>query len=118
VRCSVASVAVTTFSIAVASEAPEAEADPRADAYRGVTELMAAALEDTESALHASCIAMRAAGAGLLTRDRAAGTARTDIDGTDLFALVAALAWLGDQPSFAPRAAHLLDVVASAVLTH
>lgn len=84
--------------------------------YRGVTELMAAAIEDPESALHASCVTMRAAGTGLLARAQAAGTARSDIDGTDLFALVAALAWLGDQPSFAPRADHLLDVVTSAVL--
>ncbi|MEU7255547.1 TetR/AcrR family transcriptional regulator [Streptomyces rimosus] len=85
--------------------------------YRGVTALMTAALEDPESALHASCVTMRAAGTGLLARAQAAGAARTDIDGTDLFALVAALAWLGDQPSLAPRADHLLDVVASAILT-
>ncbi|QIY76337.1 TetR/AcrR family transcriptional regulator [Streptomyces sp. RLB1-33] len=86
-------------------------------AYRGVTVLMAAAIEDTESALHASCVTLRAAGARLLTRAQAAGAARTDMDGTDLFALVAALAWLSDQPSLAPRADHLFDVVASAILT-
>jgi AcrR family transcriptional regulator len=85
--------------------------------YRGVTVLMAAAIEDTESALHASCVTLRAAGARLLTRAQAAGAARTDMDGTDLFALVAALAWLSDQPSLAPRADHLFDVVASAILT-
>lgn len=85
--------------------------------YRGVTVLMAAAIDDTGSALHASCITLRAAGARLLTRAQAAGAARTDLDGADLFALVAALAWLGDQPSLAPRADHLFDVVASAVLT-
>ncbi|MCS0638171.1 TetR/AcrR family transcriptional regulator [Streptomyces sp. LP05-1] len=85
--------------------------------YRGVTVLMAAAIEDTESALHASCVTLRAAGARLLDRAQDAGRARTDIDGTDLFALVAALAWLGDQPSLAPRADHLFGVVASAVLT-
>jgi AcrR family transcriptional regulator len=84
--------------------------------YRGVVALMAAALEDTESALHASCVTMRTAGTRLLARAQSAGTARTDIDGTDLFALVAALAWLGDQPSFAPRSDHLIDVVASAIL--
>ncbi|GAA1137075.1 TetR/AcrR family transcriptional regulator [Streptomyces javensis] len=84
--------------------------------YRGVTVLMAAAIEDTESALHASCVTLRAAGTRLLTRAQDAGTARTDIDGTDLFALIAALAWLGDQPSLAPRADHLFDVVASAIL--
>ncbi|MFF3662566.1 TetR/AcrR family transcriptional regulator [Streptomyces olivochromogenes] len=85
--------------------------------YRGVTVLMAAAIEDTESALHASCVTLRAAGARLLTRAQAAGAARADIDGTDLFALVAALAWLSDQPSLAPRADHLFDIVASAILT-
>jgi AcrR family transcriptional regulator len=85
--------------------------------YRGVTVLMAAAIEDTESALHASCVTLRAAGARLLTRAQAAGGARSDLDGTELFALVAMLAWLGDQPSLAPRADHLFDVVASAILT-
>ncbi|MFJ1602185.1 TetR/AcrR family transcriptional regulator [Streptomyces sp. NPDC088253] len=86
--------------------------------YRGVTVLMAAAIEDAESALHASCVTLRAAGARLLARAQAAGVARTDIDGTDLFALVAALAWLGDQPSLTPRADHLFDVVVSAILTN
>ncbi|WP_328937355.1 TetR/AcrR family transcriptional regulator [Streptomyces tauricus] len=85
--------------------------------YRGVTVLMTAAIEDTESALHASCVTLRAAGARLLTRAQAVGAARGDIDGTDLFALIAALAWLGDQPSLASRADHLFDVVASAILT-
>ncbi|MFF5567921.1 TetR/AcrR family transcriptional regulator [Streptomyces sp. NPDC012623] len=85
--------------------------------YRGVTVLMAAAIDDTESALHASCVTLRAAGARLLARAQAAGAARTDIDGADLFALVAALAWLGDQPSLAPRADHLFEVVATAILT-
>ncbi|MFE9725831.1 TetR/AcrR family transcriptional regulator [Streptomyces sp. NPDC005794] len=86
--------------------------------FRGVTVLMAAAIEDTESALHASCVTLRAAGARLLARAQATGEARADMDGTDLFALVAALAWLSDQPSLAPRADHLFDVVASAVLTN
>ncbi|MFG2603225.1 TetR/AcrR family transcriptional regulator [Streptomyces sp. NPDC048514] len=85
--------------------------------YRGVTVLMAAAIEDTESALHASCVTLRAAGARLLARAQAAGTARSDMDGADLFALVAMLAWLGDQPSLAPHADRLFEVVASAVLT-
>jgi AcrR family transcriptional regulator len=85
--------------------------------YRGVTVLMAAAIDDNESALHASCVTLRAAGARLLTRAQAAGMARSDIDGDDLFALVAMLAWLGDQPSLAPRADRLFDVVASAILT-
>ncbi|MFD3756367.1 TetR/AcrR family transcriptional regulator [Streptomyces sp. NPDC058622] len=85
--------------------------------YRGVTVLMAAAIEDTESALHASCVTLRAAGTRLLTRAQAAGVARRDIDGADLFALVAMLAWLGDQPALAPRSDRLFDVVSSAILT-
>ncbi|MEV7087903.1 TetR family transcriptional regulator [Streptomyces sp. NPDC093085] len=85
--------------------------------YRGVTVLMAAAIDDPGSALHASCVALRAAGARLLTRAQEAGAARTDLDGTDLFALVAAVAWLGDQPALAPRADRLFGVVAGALLT-
>ncbi|MFJ7072195.1 TetR/AcrR family transcriptional regulator [Streptomyces sp. NPDC098781] len=84
--------------------------------YRGVTVLMAAAIDDTESALHASCVALRSAGARLLARAQEAGAARSDIDGDDLFAMVAMLAWLGDQPSLAPRADRLFEVVAGAIL--
>jgi AcrR family transcriptional regulator len=84
--------------------------------YRGVTEMMVAAIEDPESALHASCVAMRAAGTRLLTRAQVEGTARTDMDGTDLFALVGALAWLSDQPALTARADHLFELVADAVL--
>lgn len=87
-----------------------------AHTYRGVTTMMMAAIEDPESALHTSCVTMRAAGTRLLTRAQAAGRARADLDGTDLFALIAALAWLGDQPPSATRADHLFDVVASAIL--
>ncbi|MFE4453657.1 TetR/AcrR family transcriptional regulator [Streptomyces sp. NPDC056796] len=85
--------------------------------YRGVTVLMAAAIEDPDSALHASCVTLRAAGARLLARAQAAGVAREDIDGADLFGLVAMLAWLGDQASLAPRAGRLFEVVAGAILT-
>jgi AcrR family transcriptional regulator len=85
--------------------------------YRGVGALLTAAMEDTESALHASCVAMHDAGEHALERAQAAGIARPDLDGTDLFALVAALAWLYDQPSLAVRAEHLFGVVSSAVLT-
>ncbi|MFI0999444.1 TetR/AcrR family transcriptional regulator [Streptomyces galbus] len=85
--------------------------------YRGATVLMAAAIKDPDSALHASCVTLRAAGARLLHRAQAAGAARDDIDGDDLFALIAMLAWLGDQPSLAPRADRLFGVVAGAVLT-
>ena len=36
----------------------------------------------------------------------------------DLFGLMSALGWLVDLPSFAPRAGHLVDIVASAILTN
>jgi AcrR family transcriptional regulator len=86
--------------------------------YRGVTTPMMAAIEDPDSALHGACVTMRAAGARLLARAQARGAARTDIDGADLFALIAALAWLADQPSHEPRAEHLFGVIASAILTN
>lgn len=85
--------------------------------YRGVTVLMAAAIKDPDSALYSSCVTLRAAGARLLERAQVAGTARGDMDGDDLFALIAMLAWAGDQPALAPRADRLFDIVGSAVLT-
>ena len=84
--------------------------------YRGVTTPMMAAIEDMESALHGSCVRLRAAGARLLAYAQAQGVARTDIDGADLFALIAALAWLNDQPSHGTRADHLFGVIVSAIL--
>jgi AcrR family transcriptional regulator len=86
--------------------------------YRGVTEMMMAAIEEPESALHASCVTMRAGGTRLLTRAQAEGSARADLDGTDLFALIAALAWLNDQPAAASRADHLFEVIGGAILTN
>ena len=86
--------------------------------YSGVVDLMAAAIADPDSALHGSCTTVRSAGARLLARAQAGGLARADIDGIDLFALMGALGWLGDQPSFAPRADHLFGFIASAILTN
>ncbi len=51
-----------------------------------------------------------------LDRAQEAGEARAGLDGTDLFALIAGLAWLGDQPALAARAGHLFDVVARPAL--
>ena len=85
--------------------------------FSGVIALMVTAIDDPASALHASCVTMKAAGTQLLHRAQAAGLARADVDGADLFALVGALAWLGDQPAFQPRADHLFTLIARAVLT-
>lgn len=89
-----------------------------ARSHRGVIASMVAAIDDPNCALQASCVTMRSAGARLLARTQAAGLARTDIDGADLFALVGALAWLGDQPSLEPRAEHLFGVITDAILTN
>ena len=86
--------------------------------YSGVVALMANAHADPDSALYASCTAVHSAGARLLLRAQAEGTARADMNGDDLFALMSALGWLVDQPSFAPRADHLFHLIASAILTN
>ncbi len=56
------------------------------------------AIDDPESALHSACVALRAAGTSLLTRVQQAGLARPDLSGEELFDLIAALAWLREQP--------------------
>ena len=86
--------------------------------YSGVVALMASAHADPDSALYAPCTAVRSAGARLLLRAQAEGTARADMDADDLFALMSALGWLLDQPSFAPRADHLFHLITSAILTN
>jgi len=86
--------------------------------YSGVVALMASAHADPQSALNASCSAVHSAGERLLLRAQAEGTARADMDGVDLFALMSALGWLVDQPAFAPRADHLFHVIAGAILTN
>ncbi|RWX81300.1 TetR/AcrR family transcriptional regulator [Neorhizobium lilium] len=84
--------------------------------YSGVVTMMATALANPGSALHASCDNLRKAGERLLKSAQAEGTARADMEGSDLFALIGALGWIGDQDSFKPRAEYLLDVIANAIL--
>lgn len=84
--------------------------------HRGVLTPMMSAIEDPDSALHTSCVTLRAAGASLLARAQVDGKARADLDGAELFDLIAALAWLRGQPSHAPRAGRLFSVIADAIL--
>jgi len=84
--------------------------------YRGVAELMASAHSDPDSALYVSCATVHAVGARLLLRAQAEGTARADMNGDDLFALMSALAWLAGQPAFESRTDHLFHLIASAIL--
>lgn len=85
--------------------------------YSGAVALMAGAHSDPKSALYATCIAVNSAGARLLARAQAKGTARADMDGVDLFALMSSLAWLAGQPDFASREDHLFNLITSAILT-
>lgn len=87
-----------------------------AQSQRGVVAMMAAAHTNPDSALYASCAAVHSASARLLARAQDEGRARADMNGDDLFGLMSALGWLVDLPSFAPRADHLTDIVASAIL--
>jgi AcrR family transcriptional regulator len=89
-----------------------------AQSYKGVVTLMASAHSDPDSALYTSCAAIHSASARLLVRAQATGSAREDMSGDDLFALMTALGWAVDQPSFAPRADHLFHIIASAILTN
>lgn len=84
--------------------------------YSGVVDLMAAALADTTSALHTSCANLRSAGTRLLTRAQEVGTADRNMTGDDMFALIGALGWIGDQAAYAARSDYLFDVIASAIL--
>lgn len=86
--------------------------------YSGVVTLMATALSDASSALHASCENLRSAGTRLLTRAQAEGRADKNMTGSDMFALIGALGWIGDQASYSARSDYLFDVIASAILTN
>ena len=85
--------------------------------YQGVISVMMSAIEDLDSALHESCHALRVAGAELLTRAQSEGKACADLGGDELFDLIAALAWLRDQPSHRPRSEHLFKVIANSIMT-
>lgn len=89
-----------------------------AQSQRGVVAMMAAAHTNPDSALYASCAAVHSASAQLLARAQVEGRARSDMNGEDLFGLMSALGWLVDLPPFAPRAEHLTNIVARALLTN
>ncbi len=83
--------------------------------YSGAIRSMVAAIEDEGSALHAACVAMKAAGTRLLVRAQTEGKARPDLDGADLFALVGALAWVNDQPALTQRSDRIFAIIIDAM---
>tara|TARA_R110002050_G_scaffold69420_1_gene150157 strand:- start:389 stop:955 length:567 start_codon:yes stop_codon:yes gene_type:complete len=84
--------------------------------YQGIISVMMSAIEDLDSSLHVSCHTLRVAGSELLTRAQSEGKACADLGGDELFDLIAALAWLRDQPSHKSRSEHLFKVIANAIL--
>ncbi|WP_019927346.1 TetR/AcrR family transcriptional regulator [Nocardia sp. BMG111209] len=82
--------------------------------FRGLSELVLATLRDHDSALYASCKAMRTSAAELLTRAQRTGAVRADIDASDLFTHAAGIAWAAQHtPTGDPdRTARLLGVLA------
>jgi hypothetical protein len=84
--------------------------------YRGLAAAMMATLQDEGSPLYVSCHAMREAAGRLLARAQAAGHVRSDVDRTDLFALVSALGWISEQaPVMADRVDYLFGLVMDAI---
>ena len=86
--------------------------------YSGAVTMLARAQYNPNSALYSSCAAVHKAGGRLLFRAQAEGTARSDLDEDELFALMSAFGWAVEQPSFAPRTDHLFHIFASAILTN
>jgi AcrR family transcriptional regulator len=75
--------------------------------YRGLGAALMQAVEDETSELHAACKAVLAAGEELVARARTAGEVRPDVTAPDLYALVNAAAWAGEQSS-PPQGGRLL----------
>ncbi|MCI2417885.1 TetR/AcrR family transcriptional regulator [Saccharopolyspora sp. K220] len=65
--------------------------------YRGLAASMMTGLGYENSELHAACQALIQAGERVLARAQQAGVVRPDVAASDLFALINAVAWAGEQ---------------------
>lgn len=83
--------------------------------YSGIVDIMAEAIANEKSALHEACTSVRTVGARLLERAQTEGSARPDVNGLDLFALMGGLGWISNQSTFAPRSGYLTEVVTKAI---
>jgi AcrR family transcriptional regulator len=79
--------------------------------YRGLPESVLEALQDEESALHASCFGVRDSGRALLTAAQQAGAVRADLTIEELMALAAGVAWAGAQSPTPNQTVRLLELV-------
>jgi AcrR family transcriptional regulator len=88
-------------------------------AYRGLAaSLMGTMGREPGSALYQACKKMQDAAADLLRHAQQAGYLRADVDGTDLFALINAITWIGEQTSaFAARRDHLFVLIMNGLKT-
>jgi AcrR family transcriptional regulator len=81
--------------------------------YRGLPESVLEALQDEESALHASCFGVRDSGRALLTAAQQAGAVRADLTIEELMSLAAGVAWAGAQSPTPNQTTRLLELVVS-----
>ncbi|GIM93744.1 TetR/AcrR family transcriptional regulator [Paractinoplanes toevensis] len=80
-------------------------------AYRGLPDEILATFADETSSLHPACVDLQNAVQRLLTAAQAAGAIRPDLTAGELFALVAAVAWIAEQAPIARE--RLLDLILS-----
>jgi AcrR family transcriptional regulator len=83
-----------------------------AQTFDGLPQPILNTMRERDSALHASCLAMRTNAAHLLARAQEAGTIRPEVDATDLFAHASGIAWATQRaPADPRRAGRLLATV-------
>ncbi|SDK95607.1 TetR/AcrR family transcriptional regulator [Nonomuraea jiangxiensis] len=70
-----------------------------ATVYRGLAVSLMSSIQDETSHLHAACQAVLAGGQRILDRAQASGVVRGDVTASDVYALVNAAAWAGEQTS-------------------
>ncbi|GAA0930983.1 TetR/AcrR family transcriptional regulator [Nonomuraea longicatena] len=75
--------------------------------YRGLGTAFMQAVQDETAELHTACQAVLSVAEDLVARGRAAGAVRQDVTAPDLYALINAAAWAGEQGS-APQGERLL----------
>ncbi|GAA5073690.1 AcrR family transcriptional regulator [Thermocatellispora tengchongensis] len=85
--------------------------------YRGLPESVMSALSDDTSDLHASCVAMRAAGEALLTRAQQAGSVRPDVTINEVLALCAGIAWSAEHSAGTALPTRLLTLAMTGMTT-
>jgi len=70
-----------------------------ATTYRGLAALLADGIDDAASELHASCARMADIGDRVLAAAREAGVVRREVTGTDVLAVMNAVAWTREHAS-------------------